>query len=231
MATTQYKRATVPSIRGRHEQYRKSNHDETAGHGNQTAILCPAAFRNEDWYEKNHFDVFRSGIDRFSLCLWETTHPTPPPEPVASLPAYTVPEPEVYAPPSESGFPDGVSYIEKYRLGSDPGEGLSASDAARVLFDDVSSNFIHLDVPISIAFFNLEFMGDGECYLYRLEDKNDVIGFYAVNYFTGAIYSQCRRYDLTSLRQIGQSEPTPTPPQGCALGKHRHHQLKDHCKL
>jgi hypothetical protein len=85
-------------------------------------------------------------------------------------------------------LPEGVAYREDFTWEGDPGEGLSAPEAAVLLFNAAIG--YHEYMPgeaYTIVMTGFEFLEDGECYAYTFETP-DGESKHAVNYFTGAVY-------------------------------------------
>ena len=85
-------------------------------------------------------------------------------------------------------LPEGVTYREDFTWEGDPGEGLSAPEAAILLFNAAIG--YHEYMPgeaYTIVMTGFEFLEDGECYAYTFETP-DGESEHAVNYFTGVVY-------------------------------------------
>jgi len=89
-----------------------------------------------------------------------------------------------------SKFPAGVTYEEAFQWEGDPGEGLSAPDAALLLFNTVVTNFEGYYTPgdeVTITMTGFETLNGGECYLFTASNALDESRF-AVDYFENIVY-------------------------------------------
>jgi hypothetical protein len=92
-------------------------------------------------------------------------------------------------PPSEAvELAQNIFYYDTINLEGDSGDGLSPADAAMTLLNTIPDYFVDTGDTVSITLYGLEFIGDGECYLYSVEDGNGAVSRYAVDYATGAVY-------------------------------------------
>lgn len=90
----------------------------------------------------------------------------------------------------DGGLPAGVTYVEAYEWEGDPGEGLSAYEAAVLLFNTLVAEHDDYYSPgdvIAITMTGFDFVDDAECYLYSVEAPGGA-SEHAVDYFDGIVY-------------------------------------------
>ena len=91
-------------------------------------------------------------------------------------------------PVTYDALPEGVSYTEDYTLEGDPGDNLSAPEAAVKLFNAVIRYYDYRPRDaVAITLMGLEFVNDAECYLYTVQ-TSDGTTKHAVDYSSGVVY-------------------------------------------
>lgn len=85
---------------------------------------------------------------------------------------------------SDTMFPKGVIYTEEYKLQGDPGDGLSAVDAAVTLTWDVVipayGDYSSIEDPIFITLVGLKFIEGEECYIFEVKKPQYTSTLYGV---------------------------------------------------
>jgi len=108
------------------------------------------------------------------VSLTDTTQPSPPDGP---------PQGTYY-----EELPEGVEYVEEFEWEGDAGEGLSAPEAAVLLFNAVVRFYDYAPGDsVRIAMTGFDFVNDSECYRYRVETP-DGTSEHAVDYFKCDVY-------------------------------------------
>ena len=84
---------------------------------------------------------------------------------------------------------ENIIYCEQYKLQSDPGDGLSAYDAAAKVVDETKMIWDYASGDkVTITLTGLGTVDGAECYLYTLIGANGYESRYAANYEDGRIY-------------------------------------------
>ena len=110
------------------------------------------------------------------------------------LPACGETQPEAGTPadpssPATTARPDSPSYVyaEEYQWEGDSGDGMSATEAAGVLYDALLTTRGYIPGELTITMTGFEDIYGSECYRYAV-DAPDGIASYAVNYFNSVVY-------------------------------------------
>jgi len=91
---------------------------------------------------------------------------------------------------NQSTFPQGVVYSEEYFVAGEPGDGLSAEDAAvKLVWDQLISVYdvYNAEDPVYITLIDLEFVNGEECYVFEVKKAQYTGTLYGVSH-SGNIY-------------------------------------------
>ena len=107
-------------------------------------------------------------------------------------PAQTTPVSQTSTPASQqsnSPLPENVTYKAEYKLQGDPGDGLSDTDAAALLFNTVSSIIEYkAGDAVNITLIGTDYVAGAECYFYSIKTAKGSESNYAVDYGNDIIY-------------------------------------------